>query len=660
MGSAVSSIAGSVGNLAGGIVGDIASGGDRGQAKDFTNEAVGALQGVQTPTDLANLINYQKYQSAGTLTPAQEQMIAASPSLQAAVKANPQLVAAQMQALNQLQQTSKTGMSATDQARLNQIQQQLNSNAQGQKQAAMQNFAQRGQAGSGNELLAELNAGQNAANQANQSGLGVAANAQQNALSALSQYGNQAGQMNQQQYGQQSQAAQAADALNRFNVQNQMQQQARNVASQNQAQAVNLQNAQGISNANTSQGNQALNMQRQGEQQQFQDALSKATGVSNAEFTGANAYNNMANQTANMYGNIGSGIGAMGGGAATAFGGSGGSSSGGGGGAANAGTSGNYDSSANPFSAYAAHGGEINYADGGLTSDSLTGSPGNGSQQKQQGSGGSNDIGDAMSLISLLSHGGQVCYADGGQVDPGGLLSQSLTKLANTKMQQTAPSTPPSPTAAAPGMPQAPPAPKAAPDHSALLNQYMNSGKDTNSSSSPQPTPGGPGMYAAIPAGRDPFASLGPQPGVGDKDPTLAPGYSFGGHVPKSEDAHVMTSGNGFDSPNNNCYFVGGNVTGNQKPEDFNPLLGPALQHQDTDMNNPIMKMLPMITKLASHGGHVPGKAKVPGKVDSYSNDTIPARLSPGEIVIPRSITQGDDPAEKAKWFVKKIKEEKH
>ena len=48
-----------------------------------------------------------------------------------------------------------------------------------------------------------------------------------------------------------------------------------------------------------------------------------------------------------------------------------------------------------------------------------------------------------------------------------------------------------------------------------------------------------------------------------------------------------------------------------------------------------------------AHGGKIEGKAKVPG--DSQANDTVPAMLSPGEIVIPRS--KASDPA-KAKEFV--------
>lgn len=52
-------------------------------------------------------------------------------------------------------------------------------------------------------------------------------------------------------------------------------------------------------------------------------------------------------------------------------------------------------------------------------------------------------------------------------------------------------------------------------------------------------------------------------------------------------------------------------------------------------------------------GGGVPGHASVSG--DSFKNDTQPAMLSPGEIVIPRHITQGPNAPEKAAQFVAAI-----
>ena len=52
-------------------------------------------------------------------------------------------------------------------------------------------------------------------------------------------------------------------------------------------------------------------------------------------------------------------------------------------------------------------------------------------------------------------------------------------------------------------------------------------------------------------------------------------------------------------------------------------------------------------------GETIPGKAKVKG--DSYENDTVKRTLKEGGIVIPRSVIQSDDPAEKARQFVNAI-----
>lgn len=53
-------------------------------------------------------------------------------------------------------------------------------------------------------------------------------------------------------------------------------------------------------------------------------------------------------------------------------------------------------------------------------------------------------------------------------------------------------------------------------------------------------------------------------------------------------------------------------------------------------------------------GGTVPGEAEVPG--DSTENDTVPAMLSPHEIVLPRSVSQAPDAPQQAAQFVGGIK----
>jgi hypothetical protein len=60
---------------------------------------------------------------------------------------------------------------------------------------------------------------------------------------------------------------------------------------------------------------------------------------------------------------------------------------------------------------------------------------------------------------------------------------------------------------------------------------------------------------------------------------------------------------------------------------------------------------------LLAQGGQIPGTATVHG--DSPSNDTVPTMLSPGEVVLPRSVTQSPDAAEKARQFVAALKKGK-
>lgn len=57
-----------------------------------------------------------------------------------------------------------------------------------------------------------------------------------------------------------------------------------------------------------------------------------------------------------------------------------------------------------------------------------------------------------------------------------------------------------------------------------------------------------------------------------------------------------------------------------------------------------------------SDGGKVPGYA-MGGELDSEDNDTVPSMLSPGEIVLPRSVTMAPDAAERAKLFVQAVQQ---
>lgn len=302
-------IAAAAGPIAGALIGQQASAAARQQAQAAVANAVAAIEQVGAGPDLAREIYLQEFKKAGVLTPENEQYINQNSSELAKVTGNAQAQDAQMKALQSLQQRAQVGLSPEDRARLAQIQDQVAQEAEGKRQQILQNFAARGMGGGGNELLAALSGSQAATQRASQEGLGVASLASQNALQALSQTGQLGGQIQSQSFNEASTRASAADQMNRFNIQNQLGVQSRNVANQNQAQAANLQNAQNISNMNVGQANSELNRQRQAEQQQYLNRYNHAVARSNAYGGQATALQNQANQQAQQWQNIGTGIG---------------------------------------------------------------------------------------------------------------------------------------------------------------------------------------------------------------------------------------------------------------------------------------------------------------------------------------------------------------
>lgn len=108
------------------------------------------------------------------------------------------------------------------------------------------------------------------------------------------------------------------------------------------------------------------------------------------------------------------------------------------------------------------------------------------------------------------------------------------------------------------------------------------------------------------------------------------------------------------------------NQTGEQAQEAYldsdaymNQLGGTTEQEQPAQQDaNPNMENAAkggQIGDKLKKGGKVPGKPKVPGKVNTEKNDTVPALLSAGEIVLPRSVTKSSDPAGNAAKFVASI-----
>jgi hypothetical protein len=126
----------------------------------------------------------------------------------------------QLQALGGVEQLSQTGLSAIDRAALTEIQNEIAMQERGQRESILQNMAQRGMSGSGQELAAQLQSSQAASQLASQQGMQQAAQAQRARVDALSNLSNMATGIESTDFQRQAQKAQAQDVINQFNTQN--------------------------------------------------------------------------------------------------------------------------------------------------------------------------------------------------------------------------------------------------------------------------------------------------------------------------------------------------------------------------------------------------------------------------------------------------------
>lgn len=110
------------------------------------------------------------------------------------------------------------GLSLADMAALNEVQRNLNRNDTARRQGLANEFAARGQLGSGAQLAMSLANQQNAADSANQRGESVAAQAQARALQAILQKGQMSRAMTNDDYARARDAALARDAIEARNA----------------------------------------------------------------------------------------------------------------------------------------------------------------------------------------------------------------------------------------------------------------------------------------------------------------------------------------------------------------------------------------------------------------------------------------------------------
>lgn len=295
--------------IVGGLMGNIMGAGDRAAAKKAMKQAYAELQKVGMPPDLSGPLILQEFQKAGILTPELEEDLQLAESEFVNIKEDPTLRDTQLEALNRFKQQTRGGLAGDERATLNQIQRENAINTEAKRQQILMDQQRQGMGGSGNSLIAQLQAAQSGADMASQQGDSLMKLVAERVRSGANDMANLGGQMRDQDYTRQRDRAQAIDARNQFQYTNSMARQARNIAAKNQAQAANLDNAQNISNANVNMRNNEQARQRQAQGDYWDRKMSYGSALAGAKLGQVGQYQANADRTAGMYSGIGQGVG---------------------------------------------------------------------------------------------------------------------------------------------------------------------------------------------------------------------------------------------------------------------------------------------------------------------------------------------------------------
>lgn len=230
------------------------------EANRLMRDNISRLEAIGVPTIEAQRIALESPELVGLL-----EAEALGPSRFEEISMDPRLQAAQMAALEDITGVTEAG-GLDAQSRLA-LEEGLGRVA-GAEQARLQQLREDPTLGQGQRLALQAQAVQGAGQGGRDVALQTAAQAQQARMAALGQQANLASGMQQQQLGLAGQKASAADAIAQFNTQQRMGVQSQNLASR-----------QAIANQAAATRNQQEMYNKGLIQQQFQNEIAKATGV---------------------------------------------------------------------------------------------------------------------------------------------------------------------------------------------------------------------------------------------------------------------------------------------------------------------------------------------------------------------------------------------
>ncbi len=210
----------------------------------YLSESAQFKQGGASQLDIGDELQYNQL-SPGALE-------SLTPSEMGGIETDPRYKDAQLAALSSLEERSKSGLTAQDEADMFRLNQQVNQANRGRLGAIQNQMATRGMSGSGMDAMMQLQSNQDAAERQALAAMEKAGQTQDARFRATAGLGDLGSQLQAREFGQKAQQASAQDAINRFNVANRVGQQQNNqqIANQQASQNWNRRNQVGDANAN--------------------------------------------------------------------------------------------------------------------------------------------------------------------------------------------------------------------------------------------------------------------------------------------------------------------------------------------------------------------------------------------------------------------------
>lgn len=284
---------------------DTITGGKSSDATEALQQGLDAIRAVRTPTADDLKFEIQKLVQTGQITPTQAQTFLQNPNALLSEKVDQTGNSAQEKAISELLgAANEGGVNPAEEEKLGQILQTLRTTEKGANDAVLQNQAARGTLTGGETLAAQLENNQNAAVNANQAGLGTAAEGYNAMLNELTSAGSMGANLQGQQNTQANTVAAATNAINQFNAAQQQGQENLNVGAQNAAQAANTETAQNIEGQNVANENTHAEKMANTNQTAYEDAMQKAAAEAGVSENIAKNDTTQGGQQAGLLGGI--------------------------------------------------------------------------------------------------------------------------------------------------------------------------------------------------------------------------------------------------------------------------------------------------------------------------------------------------------------------